>query len=188
MSGGGGFLTVNRNQDNHAEVSVYRLDTLDELWRADNTYGYAFACGSAMCLNGQNGLVAYDPGTGRERWRLGTSANGWIAGPDRLIVEEAENGGENAALAIVDATTGKPVGESLRGQPVWTTTPGGQVLVLRSTGQPPNRTSVTRWDLRTGRTTLLGSLDLMAGQRCQAVPGYLACQRAHDYQVTATGR
>jgi hypothetical protein len=47
----GDHLVVNRSQQGRAELSVYRLDTLAEQWQADSTNGYAFPCGTAVCLS-----------------------------------------------------------------------------------------------------------------------------------------
>jgi hypothetical protein len=46
---------------------------------------------------------------------------------------------------------------------------------------------VIRWDLRDGSQQLLGAIEWQTAQRCQTVPGYLACSRDSLLQVTAVG-
>ena len=184
---GGGYLTVNRSRNGRAELGVYRLDTLAELWRADNTESYAFGCGAMLCVSAHHNLTAYDAATGRELWQRPGPDNGWEVTPGRLVAENTQTGGDNAELDLIDAATGRPIGDHERGQVLWTLDPGDAVVVLRSANDPPGRTAVTRWDLATGRGRLLGSIEQLVGYRCQSRPGYLACQTDHEFQVTAIG-
>ena len=179
----GGYLVVNRARSEIFEMSVYRMDTMAEVWRARDTNGYAFTCASSLCLNYGGGLVAHDPATGRVRWRLDDVTNAQPVGADRLLLDD---GAEDGRQVLVDATTGTRIDEA-RGSTAWTSEPYSWVLLLRSTTSPADRTSITRWDLGTGRRSLLGSIDAMLGYRCQAVPGYLTCTRGDAFEVTAVG-
>ncbi|WP_433369661.1 PQQ-binding-like beta-propeller repeat protein [Actinoplanes sp. CA-142083] len=185
LAASGNHLVVNRNEQGHAELSVYRLDTLAFLWRADGTDGYAFPCGSGICLNNQQGLTAYDADTGRQRWHVPGSGNGWAAGDDRVVVDEP---GEVGEQYLIDAGTGARVGENSPGETVWNTEPDEALLVLKPTETPSGRTSIARWDLVTGRREVLGSIDRITVNRCQAVAHYLGCYQNDAYSVTAVGR
>ncbi|MBL7255135.1 outer membrane protein assembly factor BamB family protein [Paractinoplanes lichenicola] len=182
LSGTRDVLVVNRSRRELFDMSVYRADTMTELWRAPDTNGYAFPCGSALCLNDGAGLVAYDPLTGERRWRLDGAVNAFQVTPDRLVLGEGLDDGRNV---LVDAETGAALGEPAFGTLAWSAPDEASVLVLRSTVSPPDRTAVIRWDLRTGRQRMLGTIGAMAGRPCSSVPGYLVCTVGDDYQVVA---
>jgi outer membrane protein assembly factor BamB len=71
------------------------------------------------------------------------------------------------------------------GTTVWTLDPTDDVYVMHPTTSPPNRTSITRWEIDTGRSRILGTLDLLTGYRCQIRGRYLACNRDAHLEVTA---
>ncbi|MEU8814289.1 PQQ-binding-like beta-propeller repeat protein [Actinoplanes sp. NPDC048796] len=177
----GGRLVVNRSRGGVFELSVYRLDTLRELWGSKGTDGYAFSCGPSVCLSGAAGLVAHDPATGRVRWRLPGLTNALAVGDDRLVLDD---GREESEPVLVDATTGEPVGAPGRGSAVWSPDPAGRILLLRSTVTPPGRTAVTRWDLDTGRQTPLGTIGHMSGYHCESAARFLACGRDDRVEVS----
>ncbi|GAB2573798.1 hypothetical protein Aab01nite_20460 [Paractinoplanes abujensis] len=182
LSGTRDVLVVNRSRRELFDMSIYRADTMTELWRAPDTNGYAFPCGSALCLNDGGGLVAYDPLTGARRWRLDGVVNAFQVTPDRLVLGEGLDDGRNL---LVDAETGAAVGEPAYGTLAWSAPEEGSMLVLRSTVSPPDRTAVVRWDLTTGRQRMLGTVGAMVSRPCSTVPGYLVCTVGDDYQVVA---
>ena len=184
VAASGDHLVVNRNQQGRGELSVYRLDTLDPLWRADGTDGFAFPCGSGICLSNGSGLTSYDADDGRARWHVPGTGNGWSPTPDRVVVDEP---GEAGQQYLIDAETGRRVGENSPGETVWNTEPDQALLVLKPTETPPERTSITRWDLATGRRDLLGAIDRIVVNRCQAVAHYLGCYQNDKYTITAVG-
>lgn len=182
---GDDYLVVNRAQRETFELTVYRIDTMTELWHAKDTNGYAFFCGSAgLCLNLGDGIVAHDTATGKRRWHLERAANIWPVSDGRLVLDDGVDDGHPT---LVDAVTGTPIGAPARGSAVWSPRPDEALLLLRATVSPPGRTSVTRWDLRTGRLDLLGSVGLLPGHRCQTVARYLACARESRFEVIAVG-
>jgi hypothetical protein len=186
LTASGDHLLVNRNRQGNADLSVYRLDTMTELWNLDShQYGYAFPCGPGICVSNDGGLASYDPDTGRARWHLPGIANGWSPSDSRVVVAEPENDGRQF---LVDSETGRRVGGYGTGETVWTTDSPDALLVLKETASPPDRTSVTRWDLATGRRDLLGSVDRIIVNRCQAVAHYLGCYERNTYAITAVGR
>jgi hypothetical protein len=182
---GGDYLVVNRAQRETFELTVYRVDTMTELWHAKDTNGYAFFCGSAaLCLNLGDGIVAHDTATGRRRWHLDRAANIWPVSEGRLLLDDGVGDGHPT---LIDTVTGTAVGEPAEGSTVWSPRPSDALLLLRATVSPPGQTSVTRWDLRTGRRDLLGAMGLLPGNRCQAVDRYLACARESRFEVIAVG-
>ncbi|XVV11741.1 PQQ-binding-like beta-propeller repeat protein [Actinoplanes sp. CA-131856] len=176
-----GRLVVNRSRAGVFDLSVYRLDTLRELWHAADTDGYAFSCGPSLCLSGAGGLVAHDPATGQVRWRLPGVTNALTVGDSRMVLDDGREEGEPV---LIDAATGTPVGPPARGSPVWSPEPAGSVLLLRSTVSPPGRTAVTRWELDTGRRVLLGTIDRMPGYHCQSAARFLTCARGDLFEVS----
>jgi len=182
VSASGDHLVVNRTEQGHGELSVYRLATLERLWRADGTDGFAFPCGSGVCFSNAQALTAYDAETGRLRWRVPGSGSGWSATADRVVVDLA---GEDGEQHLVDAETGARVGENSPGETVWNAEPDDALLVLKPTLSAPQRTTVSRWDLHTGRRELLGAIDRIVVNRCQSVLHYLGCYLDNAYSVTA---
>ncbi|WP_433297366.1 PQQ-binding-like beta-propeller repeat protein [Actinoplanes sp. CA-030573] len=184
LTAGGDHLVVNRNVQGHAELSVYRLDSMTERWHADGTDGYAFPCGASICVNNAGGLTAYEADSGRLVWRLPGIGSGWAPSAERVVVSDPDGGRQY----LVDTATGQRVGADVTGETVWRIEPGTALLVLKGTTAPPDRTSITRWDLATGRRELLGSTERIAVNRCQAVGHYLGCYVTSSYTVTAVGR
>ena len=179
----GDYLVVNRARAEIFDMSVYRMDTMAEAWRAGDTGGYALACGPALCLNDGRGIVAHDLVTGAPRWRQTGVSNAWPVGDNLLLLSNAT---EEARQLLVDATTGEPVDEAV-GSLVWSRRQEQeqQVLLLRSTTSPPDRTSVTRWDVHSGRQYVLGTIAANLGAHCESVPGYLTCTQGDALEVIA---
>jgi len=170
-------LVVNRTLRGESDLHVYRLDTLAELWHMANPSGWAFGCGPSLCVDGGNSITAYDPATGRPRWRReGVTGGGPVLG-DRIIVDDRGH------PMLLDAATGRQVGQTGDGVPVWPNGPAGDLYLMRPTESPPGRTSITRWDLAAGRTSLLGAVDPLPGERCQVTGRYLACIADKAYEV-----
>jgi outer membrane protein assembly factor BamB len=181
VSAAGDYLTVNSNRRAGAYLHVYRLDTLAEVWQAENLGGWVFPCGTALCLGDESGLVAYDPATGHRRWRRsGVTGSGAVA-DNRVIVNT-----DSRAL-LLDAATGQQVGDAGEGTTVWTVDPSGALYLMRRTRSPGDLTSITRWDLVTGQTDLLGAVDPVPGDRCTVAGRYLGCVAGRAYEVTRVG-
>jgi outer membrane protein assembly factor BamB len=176
----GDHLVVNHAGEYDSDLTVYRLDTLSRAWEADVGRGYAFPCGTGVCFNDSGTVTAYDLDSGRQRWQRDGIDSSWAAGDDRLVGQRPGLGQQ-----LFDAATGAPVGAIGEGETVWTTEPGGALLVLRATHDPPGQTSITRWDLATGRRELLGAVSSLSVNRCQLVPHYLGCFQDHEFVVTA---
>nr|WP_221375841.1 PQQ-binding-like beta-propeller repeat protein [Actinoplanes polyasparticus] len=188
LTGTADVLVVNRSQSQQFDMTVYRTDTMAELWRTSQTDGYAFECGTALCLSQGEAVVAYDPATGARRWRLDNVVTAWQLSADRVVTGA---GSDTGPIQLVDSGTGKVVGEPVEGSLASDETAGDgsgrSVFVLRPTTSPEGRTAVTRWDLDTGRQWLLGSIAPVAGPPCSVRPGYLACDRGDSFEVIAVG-
>jgi outer membrane protein assembly factor BamB len=185
ISANADYLVVNRTIQDTFDTNVYRLDTLAEAWSIQNTNGYAFTCGRALCLNSGSAISAHDLATGRRLWQVGSPGNVWPATNNRLVLDD---GTEEGNPLLVDAGSGRPVGEPGRGSTVWDVEASDEILLLHTTTSPPDRTSVTRWDLSTGHQHLLGSIDEVAIGRCQSAGDYLACQRGGTMDVLELAR
>jgi outer membrane protein assembly factor BamB len=184
LAAAGDYLVVNRARQDHAELTVYHLGTLAEAWRTTGTNrGYAFPCGTAICFNDGDSVAAYDAPTGRQLWRHDGVGSSWAAGSDRVVAERPGAGGQ----VLLDAATGRAIGDPGTGETVWTTEPGEALLVLRATKEPPGQTSITRWDLATGRRQLLGAIGNLVVNRCQSVAHYLGCYQVHEFTITVVG-
>jgi outer membrane protein assembly factor BamB len=178
----GDRLLVNQVRPERYETRAYRLNDVAPVWSLGGRDGYVSPCGSMLCTSGEDGIQSYDAASGTPLWRLPVTANVWDAAHDRLVVE---SGSTDDQPALIDARTGRMIGEKVRGRTVGTGEPAGSLLVLRPTGSPPERTVVTRWDLRTGRQQVLGTVGLMGDYTCEAAPGYLTCRRGDLFEVTA---
>ncbi|WP_250027448.1 outer membrane protein assembly factor BamB family protein [Paractinoplanes maris] len=175
-------VVVNRSQANVFDMSVYRTGTMAELWKASDTDGYASPCGVLICINNTRGVEAYDPATGTRRWQVAGVTNAWSLSRDRVVLSD---GTEEGSLRLVDAGTGRPVGEPAEGNLAWDEKQTGSAIVLRGTRSPAGRTAVTRWDLRTGHQWLLGTIAPVAGPPCSVRAPFLACIRGDSYEIVA---
>jgi hypothetical protein len=125
-------------------------------------------------------LTSYDADTGRQRWNVPGTGNGWSPVPDRVVVDEP---GEVGEQYLIDAETGRRVGETAPARRSGTPSRTRRC----SCSSPPDaaeQTSITRWDLATGRRDLLGAIDRIVVNRCQAVahlPRLLPERRVHDH-------
>ncbi|WP_229071298.1 PQQ-binding-like beta-propeller repeat protein [Actinoplanes sp. DH11] len=166
MSVSGGRLLMARYGAGGPVTDVYRLDTLDLVHSGPVT-----DCGDVLCSAGPAGFAALDPGTGRALWHGPEIISSVMTG-DRILTDERE-GSEHTLL---DSRTGRRLASGLRGWVAWADHWRDEVLLLRPSAEPIGRTTVTRVDLRTGRTRLLGSLAPLPDQQgCRAVPGHLVC-------------
>jgi hypothetical protein len=175
-------LLANRTTEHHSATTAYRLDTMAQLWWIGETRGFPFDCTPGVCVDEGPGLASHEPLTGRRLWLLPGVAIADPIGDSRLLVGD---GAEEGQQSVVDAVTGAMIGEPAFGALAYQSGPRSSALVLRSTSEPPGRTSVTRWDLRTGRLDVLGTTDRVDGNRCEAVTHYLTCVRANRFEVTA---
>jgi outer membrane protein assembly factor BamB len=178
----GEYLVISRADESAQVSTVYRLATLRQLWHVD---GFVMDCRPALCTADLNGLVGHDAATGRPRWRATGMANAWNLGDGRILADAPASRGPHQ---IIDATTGRPIGDPVRGQATWLYTPrSGSVLILGLAPNRPGVSTVVRLDLDTGGRTLLGTIEEADYFGCQGVAGYLACVRPGRLEVTAVG-
>ncbi|MFD2764737.1 PQQ-binding-like beta-propeller repeat protein [Micromonospora eburnea] len=157
--------------DASGEVTAYGLDRLDRRWTLPARSEDWFAdCGELICLSGRStGLWAYDPATGRLRWR-DDRWRGAFPVDGRLLVDGPTER-DVVELAVLDPGTGRTLARLGR----WRLTAiGSRSLGIRSV---------------TGDRTLVAELDVSAGQArtlavlpgswngCTAAAAVLVCQR-----------
>lgn len=179
------YLVVNRSQGERASVSIYRMDTMTRLWERRSTNGYPFPCGAAICINQGDRVVSYDAATGTERWGVSGGFNAWQPAEGRMVLEKSDGDGQR----LIDADTGAQVGDPVKGNIIWNwqAQRSSALFLLEPTSSPEMRTAVTRWDLATGRTYLLGTIAHQYEYRCQTLDHYLACTNGGKVEVTAVG-
>jgi outer membrane protein assembly factor BamB len=179
----GGKVVVNHAGPDGFDVRVYRLDTMTETWRISSESGYLVPCGALLCARMSGALAAWDL-NGVKRWELPATDSIWPVGNDRIVL--GSTGGASDTPVLIDAATGRRIGDSPTGYLVWTTEQTDSMLLLRAATSPANRTAIIRWDLRTGRHYVLGVIDRSAGLECQSVGNYLVCRRGPGtVEVTA---
>jgi hypothetical protein len=179
----GDKVVVNHGSPSGFDLRAYRLDTMTSAWSLAGKTGYYTDCGGALlCFAGNGFLRAYDL-SGKKRWELPAASSVWPVSSDRLMLDDV--GGDDQH-SLIDATTGQKIGDSPRGYVVWPNGPTDSLLLTRSANSPENRTAVMRWDLRTGRHYVVGTIDRAAGLECQSMEKYLVCRRGPDtVEVTA---
>ncbi|MEV0897223.1 PQQ-binding-like beta-propeller repeat protein [Actinoplanes sp. NPDC049802] len=182
----GAQLVVIRTASAQTAATIYRAADLRRLWRSDELIGYVTGCGPLICTAGVRGVAGRDPATGGQTWRRDDMRFVWNLGAGRLLLSAAADLA-SATTVLVDAATGRTIGRPLRGQEAFVVGPAGSLTLLRATETPDDRTAVTRLDLADGRQTSLGTVDRLAEQACQGVPGYLLCPRGASLTVIAVG-
>jgi outer membrane protein assembly factor BamB len=174
IRGIGPYLVAADSLDVSTTTTVYRVDDLAPLWStADGGLDY---CSPVFCRSYEGDLAGLDPATGRELWhRPGeVSPRPWPGG--RLLLTGPEiDGADPPTYQVVDAATGRPKGRPGRGLVAWQPEPADAALVLRPPISDPGRTSVTRVDLTTGRSTFVGTTDATIGTNCADLGRHLAC-------------
>ena len=176
-----GHLLVTRSLADGRVTTVYRLDDLAELW---HTGGDVADCGPVICVLDGITLNGRDPATGARRWHLpGIGGVSW-AGDDRVLAASARQDG---SYRVVDAATGRPVGDAVSGFGTWVGQPGRSVLLLRDTAETPPRSAVIRLDLATGAQFLMGAVRRTGQFGCAGVRAYLVCLNGRELDVTAVG-
>jgi putative pyrroloquinoline-quinone binding quinoprotein len=185
LGAAGPYLLVNRRASAQTIATVYRSDDLRPLWRSDDLIGYGTACGGLICTTGAHEVVGHDPATGRVVWRTLGVQDLWDVGGERLLLNAVGTG--VPTMVLIDAATGRAIGAPVAGQPAQVVHPEGSIYLLRGTTTPRDRTAVVRFDLATGRSTMLGTIGAIGEQGCAMVPGYLACPAAGRLTVTAAG-
>nr|WP_296063978.1 PQQ-binding-like beta-propeller repeat protein [uncultured Actinoplanes sp.] len=166
------------------DTTVYRWDDLSPQWTVETTDGGLIECAPLLCTADQTGVIAHDPATGRELWRMPGVRTARPAGDNRLLLYDFQDEGNTT---LVDAMSGRPIGGTTPGQIPWASARHGSVLVLHHTRRPIGLVSVTRLDLATGTTTLLGAIDSVQEITCWDLEHYLACPQRGRLVVTDVG-
>ena len=183
LSSVAGLLVVTGQAPSGQTSTVYRPDTLAELWRAG---GALTDCRAVLCGTEPGALIGYDPSTGARRWRLAGMTAASPLRNDRIVASSEGSG----LFQLLDPATGRPlggVGSGLgSGRPDSRTAAGsGPAFLLRGVTTAPDETAVVRLDLRTGEQSLQGTLEGTGWLGCRSAAKYLVCLQNSRLTVTA---
>jgi putative pyrroloquinoline-quinone binding quinoprotein len=180
LSTAAGRLVVSSQAPSGQTNTVYRPDTLTELWQAG---GALFDCRAVVCGTETGGLAGYDPDSGARRWRLAGATVAYPLRDDR-IVASSELG---ERFQLLDPATGRPLGAAGTGLGTWGSDgrtavadapPATSAFVLRGT-------VVLRLDLRTGGQYRQSAVDGGGWLGCRNVAKYLVCRQESRLTVIA---
>lgn len=181
LSAAAGRLVVTSQGSSGQANTVYRPDTLAELWHAG---GSLFDCRAVLCGTVPGALIGYDPDTGAGRWRLPGVTVAWPVRDDRIIASSDLDG----RFQLLDPATGRPLGAGSAGLGSWR--PDGRTTV---SGAPEassayvirDEAALVRLDLRTGSQYLAGTVAGTGWIGCRNVAKYLVCLQNNRLTVTA---
>ncbi|GAA1655873.1 PQQ-binding-like beta-propeller repeat protein [Actinoplanes couchii] len=144
-------------------LTAYRLDTLTESWRTELTDGgHTQGCGPVVCLSSATGIAGIDPQTGGRRWTLPADEGIWAVLGDRIVTSHEPRTaaeGRQPLVSVVDARTGRRLGDEVPGRPAASDFGDGRLLVLRPQTTPLADVGVHHVELSTGRRRLIGKID-----------------------------
>jgi PQQ-like domain len=178
----GDYLVVTLSTNTAQASTVYRRSTFQKLWHAN---GFVLDCGPVLCTSDDRSVVGRDPVTGQVRWSAPGMGTVWYVGDGRLLADAPTTAGPHQ---IIDAVSGRRIGDAVRGDATWVYFPvPPAVVVLGSAPGRPGLNTVIRLDLRNGSRSLLGTIQQAEYSGCQAVPGYLTCVRPDKIDIIAVG-
>jgi hypothetical protein len=180
LSVAAGRLVVTSQGPSGQTNTVYRPDTLAELWQAG---GALTDCRAVVCGTVPGFLVGYDPDTGARRWRLAGMTVAWPVG-DRIVASSELN----RRFQLLDPATGRPLGAAGTGLGSWPLDGRTDVAgapVASSAYVIGDGTTVVRLDLRTGARYLAGMVSGTGWTGCRNVTAYLVCLQESRLSVTA---
>ncbi|KUL41657.1 outer membrane protein assembly factor BamB family protein [Actinoplanes awajinensis] len=164
----GGQLYQDRTVRGRTTITAYEIDTLRQLWSLEQPSGGSFGCGPVVCVSDGESISGHDRATGARLWRLSAVA-GVYPLTGGLLLTEQENG---ARHTVLEATTGRRLGELGRGLPVWDSR-GHLTYLIAGTRQPPGRTSVSSVDPASAEVVLRGTV--ASAQSCRTEGDLLIC-------------
>lgn len=181
LSVAAGHLIVTSQGTSGQANTVYRPDTLAELWR---TGGALFDCGAVVCGTVAGALAGYDPDTGSARWRVAGMTVAWPAGDDRIVAASDLDG----RFRLIDPASGRTLGAGGTGLGSWRpvartvvsdAAPGPSAYLIR------DENTLVRLDLSTGGQYSAGTIDGSGWIGCSHVEKYLLCLQESRLTVTA---
>jgi hypothetical protein len=178
-------LLLIRSDPNQSSVTAYDIDTLDQLWTlAGVPFPWIQDCGVVICMIGHEHLSGMDPDTGRPRWQIpGLTGIAW-AGGGRVL---ANDGNDPPVQRLIDTTDGRQIGPGGVGQAYPQAGDADSVVLLRTAVDPPGFSGLSRLDLRTGRTRLIGAVRTDREYGCDSLGRHLLCRSPDRVIVTTTG-
>lgn len=194
----GDGLYVVSGHDGVVTLTAYDGETLAVRWRSTGVPpGRVDPCGSVLCVtdlsvvgsdpsvvDADREIVAIDPRTGAQRWSSTVWQSAYALTDDRLIASTATTttitgagDGTQSSWALLDATTGRIITDLGVGGPLTNGVEdvhGIQRFVHMDTARP-QRAWVSTVDLRTGRSTIEGSIDDLVTPVCDAAGRNIVC-------------
>ncbi|MFG1951268.1 PQQ-binding-like beta-propeller repeat protein [Micromonospora sp. NPDC048830] len=119
-----------------AVVTAYGLAALDRRWeRRLAEFGQAEQCGALLCVSAprRGEVSALDPATGRTRWSNPRWPWFLVARGDRLLVGAVDQRPTGGGFAVLDAATGRQLGELGRWQLTFARDPDAPLFGVRRT-------------------------------------------------------
>ncbi len=187
LSSVGDALYVVARRHGTVTLTAYDGDTLTVRWRAAGVPpGRVDACGSVLCVadlsvfgsdpsivTANREIVAIDPATGARRWISRDWRYVSALSADRLVASADVGNAQQAPWRLLDAATGRVVGDLGVGNPLAARAGGPQRFVHLDTARP-QRVWVSTVDLRTGRSSVVGSIDRVTTS-CDPVGAHITC-------------
>ncbi|GIF10631.1 PQQ-binding-like beta-propeller repeat protein [Actinoplanes teichomyceticus] len=169
-----------------ATITAYRLDDpATRLWSIRTVRATLVTdCRPVLCLARGAEVAGLDPATGASRWLLPGKAGVDPVAPGRLL---AYSDADPPREVLVDAATGRMIGDGGTGWPMPSDDSAGSRVLLRASRTDPARTVISRLDLDTGRVTDAGTVESTEGLDCDSTGRFLVCQRPGRTVVTAIG-
>ncbi|PRX22137.1 outer membrane protein assembly factor BamB family protein [Actinoplanes italicus] len=190
LSFSGDRLLVTGFFDSRVTVTAHLLDDLAESWRTEiRGWGAVDDCGPVVCVATPAGVSGREPGTGTERWFVPGAQGMSPISDDRLVMFGSSSAADGLpAISVLDATTGRRLGDEVSGMPSSSITGEGRLIVLHPQGPPIDPTSVYDLDVVTGRRTLLGQVGYeIVNEPYELAGHYLIRQRQGRVQVMSVG-
>jgi len=107
---GGRLVAAEPAGQRTVRLHASRLDTIEPLWTVERngTPADLRVCGDLLCQQTAGELVALDPATGAERWRVSSYRTTAVVG-GTLFVTHGNQLGDVGPVAVVEAATGRVV-------------------------------------------------------------------------------
>lgn len=182
-----GLLVIIQNDPRKSEISTYRLDSLEQLWRTQKgPYAYAQDCGPVLCLAETTAITGVDALTGRQLWRLPGFSGVTQVAEDRLLASVP--GPEPGRQVVLEPDTGRQIGPGGTGWALTTGADAESVIVLRRIIEEHRAYStISHLDLETGRSLRIGAIDGVDGHQCTPAGRHMVCDQGGRLVVTAVG-
>jgi outer membrane protein assembly factor BamB len=190
ISAVGDGLYVVSGHDGVVTLTAYDGETLAVRWRSTGVPpGRVDPCGSVLCVTDlsvfgsdpsvvapDREIVAIDPRTGAKRWSSRSWQSTYALTDDRLIATTGVGNGTQSPWTLLDASSGRVITDLGVGNPLGNGAEGvrGTLRFVHMDTARPELAWVSTIDLRTGRSSIEGSVDQVTPV-CDVAGRHLAC-------------